>query len=178
MAITGSTFYANSSTLTPTIVDEDAVIGALDSEHLAAYVCDFPNNHNRHHPRVTALPHLGASTSESEENCAMMAVREVSNYLLYGNITNSVNFPNIEMIASELVLTRLIVINRDVPGMIAFITNVLGDHQINIDSYKNESNGTIGYNIIDMEADVPDTIVDLIKANDDVIRTRVIPFSR
>ena len=82
------------------------------------------------------------------------------------------------MIPSDLVRTRLIVINRDVPGMIAFITNVLGDNQINIDSYKNESNGTIGYNIIDMEADVPGSIIDLIKDNDDVIRTRTITFVR
>jgi D-3-phosphoglycerate dehydrogenase len=160
------------------IVDQGAVLEALDSGRLKGYIADFPTEALIGHDRVLLTPHLGASTSESEENCAMMAVREMSNYLLYGNITNSVNFPNIEMIPSDLVRTRLIVINRDVPGMIAFITNVLGDNRINIDSYKNESNGTIGYNIIDMEADVPDTIVDLIKANDDVIRTRVIPFSR
>ena len=160
------------------IVDQGAVLEALDSGRLKGYIADFPTEALIGHNRVLLTPHLGASTSESEENCAMMAVREMSNYLLYGNITNSVNFPNIEMIPSDLVRTRLIVINRDVPGMIAFITNVLGDNRINIDSYKNESNGTIGYNIIDMEADVPDTIVDLIKANDDVIRTRVIPFSR
>jgi len=107
-----------------------------------------------------------------------MAVREISNYLLYGNITNSVNFPNVEMIPSDAVKTRLIVINRDVPGMIAFITNVLGDHNINIDSYINESNGTIGYNIIDMETDVLKDIVTHIEQNDDVIRTRIISFVR
>ena len=160
------------------IVDQQAVLEALDSGRLKGYIADFPTEALIGHDRVLLTPHLGASTSESEENCAMMAVREISNYLLYGNITNSVNFPNVEMIPSDLVRTRLIVINRDVPGMIAFITNVLGDNQINIDSYKNESNGTIGYNIIDMEADVPDSIVDLIKDNDDVIRTRVISFSR
>ena len=160
------------------IVDQQAVLEALDSGRLKGYIADFPTEALIGHDRVLLTPHLGASTSESEENCAMMAVREISNYLLYGNITNSVNFPNVEMIPSDLVRTRLIVINRDVPGMIAFITNVLGDNQINIDSYKNESNGTIGYNIIDMEAAVPDNIVDLIKDNDDVIRTRVITFSR
>ena len=108
----------------------------------------------------------------------MMAARELSNYLCYGNITNSVNFPNVEVIPSDLVRNRLIVINRDVPGMIAFITNVLGDNQINIDSYKNESNGTIGYNIIDMESDVSSDILDQIECNDDVIRTRIITFNR
>ena len=160
------------------IVDQQAVLAALDSGRLRGYIADFPTEALIGHERVLLTPHLGASTSESEENCAMMAVREMSNYLLYGNITNSVNFPNVEMIPSDLVRTRLIVINRDVPGMIAFITNVLGGKQINIDSFKNESNGTIGYNIIDMETDVPNSIVDLIKDNDDVIRTRTITFSR
>ncbi|NNK57556.1 MAG: 3-phosphoglycerate dehydrogenase [Desulfofustis sp.] len=160
------------------IVDQQAVLRALDSGRLRGYIADFPTEELIGHERVLLTPHLGASTSESEENCAMMAVREMSSYLRYGNITNSVNFPNVEMIPSDLVKTRLIVINRDVPGMIAFITNVLGDNQINIDSFKNESNGTIGYNIIDMEADVPTSIVELIKDNDDVIRTRIITFSR
>ena len=160
------------------IVNEEAVLAALDSGRLSGYIADFPTEKLISHDRVLLTPHLGASTSESEENCAMMAVRELSNYLRYGNITNSVNFPNVEMIPSDLVRTRLIVINRDVPGMIAFITNVLGNNQINIDSYKNESNGTIGYNIIDMESDVPNSILDLIECNDDVIRTRIITFNR
>lgn len=160
------------------IVNEEAVLAALDSGRLSGYIADFPTEKLINHDRVLLTPHLGASTSESEENCAMMAVRELSNYLRYGNITNSVNFPNVEMIPSDLVRTRLIVINRDVPGMIAFITNVLGNSQINIDSYKNESNGTIGYNIIDMESDVPNSILDLIECNDDVIRTRIITFNR
>lgn len=160
------------------IVDVEAVLEALSSGHLSGYIADFPTEALIKHDRVLVTPHLGASTSESEENCAMMAAREMSNYLIYGNITNSVNFPNVEMIPSDLVRTRLIVINRDVPGMIAYVTNVLGDNQINIDSYKNESNGTIGYNIIDMESDVPSDIVDRIKLNDDVIRTRIITFNR
>ncbi len=160
------------------IVDEEAVIQALDEGRLSGYIADFPTENLLGHEKILLTPHLGASTSESEENCAMMAVREISNYLLYGNITNSVNFPNVEMIPSDAVKTRLIVINRDVPGMIAFITNVLGDHNINIDSYINESNGTIGYNIIDMETDVIEDIVTHIEQNDDVIRTRIISFVR
>ena len=160
------------------IVNEEAVLKALDKGRLSGYIADFPTRALIGHEKVLLTPHLGASTSESEENCAMMAVREISNYLLYGNITNSVNFPNVEMIPSDLVRTRLIVINRDVPGMIAFISNVLGNNRINIDSYKNESNGAIGYNIIDMEADVSPDIIAQIELNDDVIRTRTINFSR
>jgi len=160
------------------IVDEQAIIDALDSGQLSGYIADFPTEKLIGHDKILLTPHLGASTSESEENCAVMAAREMGNYLLYGNITNSVNFPNIETIPSDLVRTRLIVINRDVPGMIAFISNVLGDHNINIDSFKNESNGTIGYNIIDIESGVETDIVDKIRENDDVIRTRTISFDK
>jgi D-3-phosphoglycerate dehydrogenase len=160
------------------IVNQQAVLDALDSGQLSGYIADFPTEKLIGHDKILLTPHLGASTSQSEENCAIMAVRELSNYLLYGNITNSVNFPNIETIPSDLVRTRLIVINRDVPGMIAFISNVLGNHNINIDSFKNESNGTIGYNIIDMEAGVSPDIVDEIKMNDNVIRTRIITFAK
>ena len=108
----------------------------------------------------------------------MMAVRELANYLLYGNITNSVNFPNVEVIPSDLVRSRLIVINRDVPGMIAYVTNVLGDNDINISSYKNESNGSIGYNIIDIESEINGDTIAKLEGNEDVIRTRIISFNR
>jgi D-3-phosphoglycerate dehydrogenase len=160
------------------IVDEEAVLKALDSGRLRGYIADFPSEALIRHEKVLLTPHLGASTSESEENCAMMAVRSIASYLSYGNITNSVNFPNVEMIPSDSVRTRLIVINRDVPGMIAFITNVLGDNQINIDSLKNESNGVIGYNIIDTASEVSKAIVKQIESNEDVIRLRIITFNR
>lgn len=160
------------------IVDENAVLEALDSGRLVGYIADFPSEKLIGHDKVLLTPHLGASTTESEENCSLMAVRELANYLVYGNITNSVNFPNIETIPADMIRTRLIVINRDVPGMIAFITNILGNNEINIDSFKNESNGTIGYNIIDIIADVDDDIVAEINRNDNVIRTRVITFSK
>jgi len=160
------------------IVNEQAVIDALGSGQLSGYIADFPTETLIGHEKILLTPHLGASTSESEEKCAVMAVRELGNYMLYGNITNSVNFPNVETIPSDLVRTRLIVINRDMPGMIAFISNVLGNHHINIDSFKNESNGTIGYNIIDMESGVAPDIVDEIRKNDNVIRTRIITFDK
>lgn len=160
------------------IVDEQAVLDALASGQLSGYIADFPSKLLIGNDRVLLTPHLGASTSESEENCAMMAVREIASYLMYGNIANSVNFPNVEVIPSDYVRARLIVINRDVPGMIAYITNVLGDNQINIGSYKNESNGTIGYNIIDIESDVTDDIIGKLEENDDIIRTRIITFNR
>jgi len=158
------------------IVDEEAVLRALDSSSLEAYLCDFPSPALVRHDRVLTTPHLGASTSESEENCASMAVRELIGYLKYGNIVHSVNFPNVESTPADQIHTRLIVINRDVPGMIAFVTNVFGAHQVNIASYLNRSNGQVGYNIIDVESVVPAAVVKEIAQNEDVIRTRVINF--
>lgn len=158
------------------IVEEDAVIEALDSGYLEAFICDFPTARIVGHPKVLTTPHLGASTSQSEENCACMAVRELAGYLEYGNVVHSVNFPNIESTPSDKVHTRIIVINRDVPGMIAFASNIIGSHGINIASYLNQSNGKIGYNIIDVEAAVPEAVIAEIKKNADVVRTRTIIF--
>ncbi len=158
------------------IVEETAVIEALDSGYLDAYLCDFPTPALVKHAKVLATPHLGASTSESEENCATMAVKELANYLKYGNVEHSVNFPNIESTPSDEVQSRLIVINRDVPGMIAFVSNVFAHNRLNIASYLNQSNGTVGYNIIDVESEIPAAVLEEIQKNSDVIRTRVITF--
>lgn len=159
------------------IVEEQAVLDALDSGHLEAFISDFPTPAVIGHPKILITPHLGASTAESEGNCSRMAVSELSAYLRYGNITHSVNFPNVESIPASTVHTRLIIINRDVPGMIGFVTNVLGSNNINIVSFKNESNGTVGYSIIDLESGVDDKVVTELEANDDVVRTRQIAFT-
>lgn len=158
------------------IVEEAAVIEALDSGYLDAYLCDFPTPALVKHGKVLATPHLGASTSESEENCATMAVKEIANYLKYGNVEHSVNFPNIESTPADNVESRLIVINRDVPGMIAFVSNIFGNNNVNIASYLNQSNGLVGYNIIDVESEIAPLVVEQIAENPDVIRTRVIVF--
>ena len=158
------------------IVEEAAVIEALDSGYLDAYLCDFPTPALVKHNKVLTTPHLGASTSESEDNCATMAVKEIANYLQYGNVEHSVNFPNIESTPTDKVQSRLIVINRDVPGMIAFVSNIFGDNKLNIASYLNQSNGTVGYNIIDVESEIPPVVVEEIMKNSEVIRTRIIVF--
>lgn len=160
------------------VVDEDAVLQALADGHLRGYITDFPSEKIIGHDKILISPHLGASTSESEENCAIMAVRELKGYLEYGNITHSVNFPNVESIPTVKVNTRLIMINRDEPGMIAAATNTLGSHRINIMSYDNKSNGTIGYNIIDCAGPVPYEVRKEIEAKDGVICTRIIPLAR
>ncbi len=159
------------------IVEEQAVLDALDSGQLEAFISDFPTPGVIGHPKILTTPHLGASTEESEGNCSRMAVSELSAYLRYGNITHSVNFPNIESIPASTVHTRLIIINKDVPGMIGFVTNILGNHNINIVSFKNESNGTVGYSIIDLESGIDEKVVAEIEANNDVVRTRQITFA-
>lgn len=160
------------------IVNEEAIVAALDECYLEAYLCDFPTPALVRHDKVLSTPHLGASTSESEENCATMAVKEISNYLKYGNVLNSVNFPNIESTPSDKANSRLIVINKDVPGMIAFVSNIFGNNDVNIASYLNQSNGTVGYNIVDVETEIPSQVVEQIMENKDVIRTRIIKFKQ
>ncbi len=159
------------------IVDEEAVLAALESGQLEAFISDFPTPGVIGHPKVLTTPHLGASTAESEGNCSRMAVGELSAYLRYGNITHSVNFPNVESIPASTVHTRLIIINRDVPGVIGQVTNILGENGVNIVSFKNESNGMVGYNIIDLEAALDPKVVAELEANKDIIRTRQIMFS-
>jgi D-3-phosphoglycerate dehydrogenase len=158
------------------VVDEDAVLVALESGKLQGHISDFPSKKMIGHEKILITPHLGASTSESEDNCACMAVRELMTYLEYGNITHSVNFPNVESIPTVWVHSRLIMINHDKPGMIGLVTNILGQHNINIMSYTNESNGQVGYNIIDCEDPVSPEVQEEIEANEGVVRTRVITF--
>ncbi len=158
------------------IVDEQAVLAALASGGLASYITDFPSAAVVNHPKIIVSPHLGASTEESEEQCACMAVSELKSYLESGTITHSVNFPTVESIPAANVRCRFIMINRDVPGMIGFASQIIGAHGVNIASYNNESNGAIGYNIIDLENDIPAGMVAEIEAHADVIRTRIICY--
>jgi D-3-phosphoglycerate dehydrogenase len=158
------------------VVHDEDVRAALDSGKLGCYITDFPSRTLIGHPRVITTPHLGASTEESEEHCATMAVRELMDYLEHGSVSHSVNFPNVESIPGDTVHTRLIMINRDKPGMIGFASQTIGSHGINIASYLNESNGTIGYNIIDLEDCISDEVLGIIAAHPDVIRTRRICY--
>jgi D-3-phosphoglycerate dehydrogenase len=159
------------------LVNEADVLEALERGRLDSYITDFPTAAMLKHPKIISSPHLGASTEESEEQCACMAVKELKAYLEYGTITHSVNFPTVESIPSDNVHTRLIMINRDVPGMIGFASQKIGTSGINISSYLNESNGSVGYNIIDLESAIPDDVIAGIDAHKDVIRTHTIVFA-
>jgi D-3-phosphoglycerate dehydrogenase / 2-oxoglutarate reductase len=158
------------------IYDDAAVLKAVDAGKVQAYVTDFPTRALLANPKVICTPHLGASTAESEENCAVMAVKQVRNFLEYGVINNSVNFPVVEVFPQESTRTRIIVINRDVPNMIAHITKVVGDAGLNIQSFTNESNGKVGYNVIDLEQEIPAGLEKSLSAIENVIRVRVLLF--
>ena len=160
------------------IYDDAAVVSALDSGKVGFYINDFPSKALLGRPNVLCTPHLGASTAESEENCAVMAVNQLRNYLEYGIVANSVNFPVIEAYPDESTRTRVVVINKDVPNMIAQITQVIGKAGLNIASFTNASNGKIGYNIIDLDKDMPEALVESIKAIGNVVRVRVLRFAR
>lgn len=155
------------------VVDEAAVIDALDAGQLRSYVNDFPTEAGAVHPKVIALPHLGASTGEAEDNCAIMAVDQLSDYLLNGNIRNSVNFPEVVM-ARTPGTTRLGIFNQNKPNMIGQITAVLADAGLNVSEFTNKSRGDYAYTLVDVEGEVRDELKDQILAIDGVIRARKI----
>lgn len=158
------------------IVNTEAVCKLLDENKLAGYITDFPNGLKLDNSKVICLPHLGASTEEAEENCATMAVDQLKDYLEYGIVRNSVNFPAVDGRPASPIKTRVVVINQDVPNMIAEISKVFGSHSLNISSFKNESNGKIGYNLIDLEVVVEPSVVETLSKLDKVIKVRVLSF--
>lgn len=154
------------------LADSDAVINALDEGEMACYVTDFPDAKLIGVDGVIAIPHLGASTPESEENCAEMAAQELIDYLEDGNIKNSVNMPNVFMQRTGKV--RVTVIHKNQPNMIATITDTISKDGVNIASFEDKNRGEIAYSIIDCDNDVSDRIANDINSIEGVIRVRVI----
>ncbi len=156
-----------------TIVDSEAVMRALNSGRLSKYVCDFPEPALLNHPNVIATPHIGASTEESEENCAVMAANQLMDYLENGHIVNSVNFPAVNM-GRTAGTTRITFSNDNVSGVLGHVLSVLADHQVNVIDMINKSRGELAFNIIDVESYPGDDVVAAIEAVAHVIRVRVI----
>ena len=154
------------------IVDDDAMLAALDTGKVAAYLTDFPNNHIVTAPHVIAMPHLGASTPESEQNCAAMAVEELRDYLENGNIRNSVNLPAVSMERSGVM--RLCVIHRNIPAMLANITALLSRDGVNVENLSNKSMGDYAYTMVDLGTRVDADVVADVRNLTGVIRVRVI----
>ena len=155
------------------IVNEKAVLDGLNDGKLHAYVCDFPSNLLRHHPRFVALPHLGASTEEAEENCAIMVADQVRDYLENGTILNSVNFPNISM--SRESAYRLAIANANVPNMLGQISTALAGAGLNIHNMVNKSRGDLAFTLVDVECSVPQAVIDQLTAISGVLRVRYLP---
>lgn len=154
------------------LVNVEDLFAAFDSEKVAAFVTDFPDEEVLKHDKVIGIPHLGASTPESESNCAIMAVDQVKDFLDNGNIKNSVNFPNIGMARNGGY--RLIIANKNVPKMVGNITSVLADEDINIADMMNKHRGEIAYNIIDIDGEISDEQVQKIQEIEGVIMTRLL----
>lgn len=157
------------------LVDNTALKAALASGQLGGYVIDFPDEELLGVAKVIPIPHLGASTPESEDNCAIMAANQLREYLEHGNIRNSVNFPACELAPSGK--TRITVANRNVPNILSNVTTKIGALGLNIDEMLNKNRGDIAYNIIDVGGEVPVDLVDQLKSLDGVIAVRVIPES-
>ena len=154
------------------IVDDDAMLAALDIGKVAAYVTDFPNNRLVQSPQVVAMPHLGASTPESEQNCAAMAVTELTDYLENGNIKNSVNLPSVYMERSGVM--RLCMIHKNVPAMLANITALLSRDGVNVENLSNKSKGELAYTLVDLGTRVEPDVIDDVHRLNNMIRVRVL----
>ncbi|MGN0609542.1 MAG: phosphoglycerate dehydrogenase [Oscillospiraceae bacterium] len=153
------------------LADNAAVIAALESGKVAAYVVDFPDDSILGVKNAIAIPHLGASTPESEDNCAQMAALELIDYIENGNIKNSVNYPDASMNAAG---TKLCVMHKNVPAVISALTTALGEAGLNIDNMLNKSKKDYAYTMLDVSGDVSDAVIEKIKAVEAVIRVRVI----
>lgn len=155
------------------LVDDDAMEEALKSGKVARYVTDFPNDRTANMEGVIAIPHLGASTEEAEDNCAVMAIRQVMNYLENGNIVNSVNFPNCDM-GLPTKPGRITILHRNIPNMLSSFTNVISGENVNISGLLNRSRGAYAYTMFDLDTPTSQAVVEDLKKVEGVLRVRVI----
>ncbi|MDD5175682.1 MAG: phosphoglycerate dehydrogenase [Sterolibacterium sp.] len=156
------------------VVNVDAVLAALEAKKLGCYVSDFPGPKVVRHPRVISLPHLGASTGEAEENCAIMVADQLRDYLEHGNIQNAVNFPNVALPRESAY--RLAIANANVPNMVGQISTVMAQSKLNIHDMINKSKGDIAYTLVDADSAVPKKVVAAIAAIPGVLAVRYLPL--
>ncbi len=154
------------------IIDDEAVSAAIKSGKVYSYVCDFPSNLLKNHERVITLPHLGASTAEAEDNCAIMVAQQIKDYLENGNIKNSVNFPAVKLPRSNG--HRVTIVNSNVPDMIGQISSALANKGMNIIDMLNKSRGNIAYTIIDIDKPADDGLIDDLNKIEGILNVRAI----
>jgi D-3-phosphoglycerate dehydrogenase len=156
------------------VVNEAAVLAALSRRHLGWYVCDFPSAAINGHERVIALPHLGASTREAEENCAVMVAEQLRNYLEDGNVANAVNFPAVSMPRESAY--RVAIANANVPNMLGQISTAMARAGLNIHNMVNKSRGDMAYTLVDVDSPVAESVLDDIRAISGVLSVRYLPI--
>ena len=156
------------------IVDAHAVVDSLNAGHLGKYICDFPEPILLNRKDVYAMPHIGASTEEAEENCAIMAADQLMDYLENGNIKNSVNFPTVYMDRTPGIGARITFANQNVSGVLGHVLSILADNKVNVVDMVNKSRGDVAYNIIDVEAAPAASVIEALAKVDHVIAVRVI----
>ena len=154
------------------VIDDTAMVAAIDAGKVYAYVCDFPSNLLKDHPRVVTLPHLGASTQQAEENCAVMVVEQVRDFLENGNIRNSVNFP--EMMMPRNGDNRLAIANANVPNMLGQISTCVADAGLNILDMLNKSRGELAYTLVDVDSEIQPGCLEHIDAIEGVLSARAL----
>jgi len=157
------------------VVSEAAVLAALDAGKLGWYACDFPSPATHGHARVIALPHLGASTREAEENCAVMVVDQLRDFLEHGNIANAVNFPSVAMTRESAY--RVAIANANVPNMLGQISTAMANAGLNIHNMVNKSRGDMAYTLVDVDSPVAPGVLDAIGAIDGVLSVRYLPLA-
>ena len=156
------------------IVDEDAILAGIAAKHVRYYVCDFPTHKTQGNPAVIALPHLGASTQEAEDNCAVMVAEQVRDYLEHGNLSNTVNFPNVAMPRESAF--RIAIANANVPNMLGQISTKLASAGINIHNMLNKSRGEIAYTLVDTDSATPPDLIVQLAAIPGVLMVRDLPL--
>ncbi len=157
------------------VVDDRAVLASLDKKHLGMYVCDFPNAALHGHERVLALPHLGASTREAEENCAVMVAQQLRDYLEHGNVSNAVNFPAVSMARESKY--RVAIANANVPSMLGQISTTMAHAGLNIHNMVNKSRGEMAYTLVDVDSPVDASVLARLAAIDGVLSARYLPLA-
>jgi D-3-phosphoglycerate dehydrogenase / 2-oxoglutarate reductase len=155
------------------VVNDAAVLASLGAQQLGWYVCDFPGPATLRHPKVVALPHLGASTREAEENCAVMVADQLRDYLEHGNIANAVNFPNVSMERESRF--RVAIANANVPNMLGQISTAMAQAGLNIHNMVNKSRGDMAYTLVDVDSPASDRVMAALKAIEGVLAVRYLP---
>ena len=149
------------------------MLAALEAKRLAWYACDFPSAAVNAHPRVLALPHLGASTAEAEENCAIMVVDQLRDYLEHGNVGNAVNFPQVGMARESAY--RVAIANANVPNMLGQISTAMASAGLNIHNMVNKSRGDMAYTLVDVDSPVSASVLDALRGIAGVLSVRYLP---